>query len=93
VINIQEDDPHDFLRETEKALESLKEDLLALSAGFDRYKLDWGRTLDMEDYYRLGKLIYEATLNLPCFAVLEGGYYLPHLGKVVKRFLEGLSGQ
>ena len=93
VINIQEDDPHVFLRETEKALEDFKEDLLAISAGFDRYKLDWGRTLDMEDYYRLGKLIYEATTTLPCFTVLEGGYYLPHLGKVVRRFLEGLSDQ
>jgi acetoin utilization deacetylase AcuC-like enzyme len=91
VVNIQEENPQDFIRETEKALTNFKEEILAISAGFDRYKLDWGRTLNMEDYYQLGKLIKEAVGNVPCFAVLEGGYYLPHLGKVVRRFLEGLS--
>ncbi len=92
VINVQEDDRERFLQGVTEALrESEDSDMVAISAGFDRYELDWGRTLKLEDFRTIGREIAKATKGKACFAVLEGGYYLPHLGLVVKAFLEGLS--
>lgn len=92
VINVQEEDRHRFLEKVSEALEESKgSDMVAVSAGFDRYELDWGRTLKLEDFRTIGKEIGRATKGKACFAVLEGGYYLPHLGLAVKAFLEGLS--
>lgn len=90
VVNIQEEDRLSFLRRVEGALEEAQGELLGVSAGFDRYILDWGRTLKAEDYRTIGRMI--AQRGLKTFAVLEGGYYLPDLGKVVREFLEGLEG-
>lgn len=68
-------------------------DIIAVSAGFDTYELDWGGTLKTEDYVATGELIREA--SMACggrrFAVLEGGYYLPDLGRNVAAFLEGFK--
>lgn len=92
VVNVQEDDRQKFLEKVSEALEENKDsDMVAVSAGFDRYKLDWGRTLELEDFWTIGKEIARVTRGKACFAVLEGGYYLPHLGLVAKAFLEGLS--
>ena len=70
-------------------------DILAVSAGFDAYKLDVGHKLDIPDFGRLGTLIREASLRL-CrgrrFAVLEGGYYLKDLGANVLAFCQGFAG-
>jgi len=90
VINIQEEDRLQFLKKVEDALAGARGDLLAISAGFDRYILDWGRTLEAEDYRTIGRMI--AQKGMKTFAVLEGGYYLPHLGMVVRGFLEGMEG-
>ncbi len=90
VINVQEEDRLAFLERVEEALKAYDSDLLAISAGFDRYKLDWGRTLELEDYRRIGEMV--ACTGAKCFAALEGGYYLPHLGRVVREFLEGMAG-
>lgn len=90
VINVQEEDRSLFLQRVEEALRGADADLLAVSAGFDRYVLDWGGTLEAEDFRLIGRMIAER--GLPAFAVLEGGYYLPHLGRVVREFLEGMEG-
>lgn len=90
VINVQEEERGLFLKRVEEALRGVEADLVAVSAGFDRYILDWGGTLEAEDFRVIGLRIAER--GLPAFAVLEGGYYLPHLGKVVRAFLEGMEG-
>ena len=70
-------------------------DIVAVSAGFDAYRLDVGHKLDTPDFHRIGCLIREASLRL-CrgrrFAVLEGGYHLKSLGANVLAFCQGFAG-
>jgi acetoin utilization deacetylase AcuC-like enzyme len=72
----------------------LQTDIIAVSAGFDAYKLDVGHKLDTPDFRHLGTLAREAALRL-ChgrrFAVLEGGYYLRDLGANVLAFCQGFA--
>ena len=69
-------------------------DILAVSAGFDGGKEDWGGIFEIEDYRSIGILLKEAA-EKNCqgrrFAVLEGGYNHQVLGKNVKAFLEGFQ--
>ncbi len=73
-------------------LQSLKPELVAVSAGFDCYAHDplAQGTLEAEDFYWLGKKFRD--LGLPVFTVLEGGYSkaLPDL---VLAYLKGLEGK
>ena len=95
VANIQEEERNTFLEKVAEALESTSSyDLIAISAGFDRYRLDWGGTLETTDYHRIGEMVAEKAVS-DChgrrFAILEGGYYLPHLGKNARSLIEGLA--
>lgn len=86
----------EYLELVEARLAGLTEtDIIAVSAGFDAYRLDVGHKLDTPDFRRLGALVGEAARRL-CrgrrFAVLEGGYYLPDLGANVRAFCEGFAG-
>lgn len=76
-----------FLRENEF-------DILAVSAGFDRHKDDWGGILETEDYREIGRIVREYAEE-KCdgrrFAVLEGGYNHSVLGKNVKAFIKGME--
>ena len=95
VVNIQEEERNSFLQRVKEALKSaLPYDLVAISAGFDRYRLDWGGTLEIDDYRIIGEMVAEKSLTA-CqgrrFALLEGGYYLPDLGKNVRSLLDGLA--
>jgi acetoin utilization deacetylase AcuC-like enzyme len=96
VINIKAKTRAAFLEFLEEELENFSEtDLLGISAGFDTYVRDWGGILDTEDYRVIGTTIRTAAHRLcqgRCFAVLEGGYYLPDLGINVLAFCEGLAG-
>jgi len=69
-------------------------DILAVSAGFDAYRLDVGRKLKTGDFETIGGLAKRASLRL-CggrrFAVLEGGYYLEDLGANVLAFCRGFA--
>lgn len=69
-------------------------DIIAVSAGFDRHKDDWGGMLETEDYKEIGKIVKEYA-EKKCdgrrFAVLEGGYNHKVLGKNVRAFVEGLE--
>ncbi len=70
-------------------------DMVAVSAGFDNYRLDAGGKLDTHDFELLGRSIAQAAHRLSAgrrFAVLEGGYYLPDLGANVLAFCRGLNG-
>ena len=95
VANIQEEERNSFLDRVAEVLETaVPYDLIAVSAGFDRYCLDWGGTLEMDDYRVIGAMVAEKAASF-ChgrrFAVLEGGYYLPHLGKNARSLIEGLA--
>jgi acetoin utilization deacetylase AcuC-like enzyme len=95
VANIQEEDKTAFLDKVAEALETAAPyDLIAISAGFDRYRLDWGGTLEMDDYRAIGTMVAEKAAS-SChgrrFAVLEGGYYMPDLGKNARSLIEGLA--
>lgn len=69
-------------------------DLIAVSAGFDKHKQDWGMIYSTEDFKTMGRMISSHARNL-CggrfFAVLEGGYNHQILGKNVKAMLEGFE--
>ncbi len=69
-------------------------DIIAVSAGFDRHKQDWGGMLETEDYTEIGKIIKEyaeSRCDGRRFAVLEGGYNHNVLGKNVRAFIEGFK--
>jgi acetoin utilization deacetylase AcuC-like enzyme len=68
-------------------------DIIGVSAGFDTYEKDWGRSLKTPDYQTIGKMIKEAARSCRGrrFALLEGGYYNADLGKNVRSFVEGLE--
>jgi acetoin utilization deacetylase AcuC-like enzyme len=85
----------EFLQQAEECLQTERPyDIIAISAGFDRHEEDWGGLLKTEDYFSIGKLAREASLER-CqgrrFGVLEGGYNHSVLGRNVKSFLQGLS--
>lgn len=68
--------------------------LVAVSAGFDMHRKDWGFILRTEDYTTIGKLIASHARKFcggKFFAVLEGGYNHNILGKNVKALLEGFD--
>ena len=73
-----------------KHIEQFNPGLLAISAGFDSYKLDpiTGFTLEKETYKVMGRMLAE--LNKPLFAVLEGGYS-DDLAECIYQFLIGLE--
>ena len=84
-----------FLQEVERALQCpTPYDIVAVSAGFDRHREDWGDLLATEDYFAIGQSVKEHALRR-CrgrrFGVLEGGYNHSILGDNVGRFLEGLG--
>ena len=86
--------PDEFLSTFKDGLKKVEEfnpDLLAVSAGFDSYKLDpiTNLTLELDTYHEIGKEL--AALNKPTFSVLEGGYSRD-LPECVLRFLQGLEG-
>jgi acetoin utilization deacetylase AcuC-like enzyme len=93
-LNMECPERQRYLDELRESLEKTEDyDLVGVSAGFDTYEKDWGRSLKTEDYKTIGSLIKEAAKSCQGkrFALLEGGYYIPDLGKNVKSFLEGLE--
>ncbi len=95
VLNIQSPNREDFLDETRGALESVTAtDIVAISAGFDQYERDWGGNLSMEDYREIGRIAADYAADRCAgriFAVLEGGYYLPDLGRNALALIEGMA--
>jgi acetoin utilization deacetylase AcuC-like enzyme len=87
--NISAFNREEFFAEFERSLQDAHQfDVLACSAGFDTYIHDWGSLLFTDDYRRIGSMIVSA--NKKTFAILEGGYYIPDLGKNVRAFLRGM---
>lgn len=73
-------------------LQSLKPDLVAVSAGFDCYARDplAQETLEAEDFNWLGKEL--RGLGIPLFSLLEGGYS-SDLPDLILAYLKGLVGK
>ena len=95
VINIESSRRDLFLSEVQDSLEVNRDfDIIGVSAGFDTYIKDWGGILETDDYRQIGGWVKQAALSR-CrgrrFALLEGGYYLPDLGKNCLSFLNGLA--
>jgi acetoin utilization deacetylase AcuC-like enzyme len=95
IFNPYGDDAADYLRVLEERLaQAPQADILAVSAGFDGYVHDLGRKLTTEDYFSIGRLLQGYAIRLQHqrrFAVLEGGYYLPDLGRNVLAFCRGFE--
>jgi acetoin utilization deacetylase AcuC-like enzyme len=78
----------------ERILEEEEYEIIAVSAGFDRHKDDWGGLLETEDYEEIGKIIAKFAkkrCNGRRFGALEGGYNHEVLGRNVRAFLDGFS--
>jgi acetoin utilization deacetylase AcuC-like enzyme len=96
VFNPFAPDAREYLELVESKLSAIQRtDIVAVSAGFDAYRLDVGHKLDTPDFERIGTLVRVASKRL-CrgrrFAVLEGGYYLQDLGANVLAFCRGFAG-
>lgn len=69
-------------------------DIVAICAGFDSYEKDLGRKLSTFEFYEIGVLMKKFSNRVAGgkrFAILEGGYYLPDLGKNVLAFCQGFQ--
>jgi acetoin utilization deacetylase AcuC-like enzyme len=79
-----------ILSEGLKEVEKFNPDILAISAGFDSYKLDpiTSLSLEQETYREIGKML--SALKKPTFAILEGGYS-KDLPECIYQFLTGLE--
>lgn len=83
-----------YLAEVAARLDSIKVDVIAVSAGFDAHVDDWGKMLRTEDYREMGRMVHAACLRMGAgsFGLLEGGYNHDVLGVNVREFLRGLQG-
>lgn len=92
LVNPSANSPADFLRQVDDALGAGAYDIIAISAGFDYARDDWGRLLRQSDYTEIGRMVRETARNSGAgfFAVLEGGYNHRVLGHNCLALLEGL---
>lgn len=81
-----------FEENVKEYFKKFKPEVIAVSAGFDSYFKDPIAGLQIkntETYKEIGSIIF--SLKKPTFSTLEGGYYLPKLGEMVKNFIEAFS--
>jgi acetoin utilization deacetylase AcuC-like enzyme len=95
VFNAYGDTAAEYLQILDQRLRQAPQvDILAVSAGFDAYLHDLGGKLATEDYFSIGRLLQAYAIRLGHqrrFAVMEGGYYLPDLGKNALAFCRGFE--
>ncbi len=79
-----------FLDDGLKKVAEFNPDLLAISAGFDSYKLDpiTNLSLEKDTYKTIGEML--SKFNKPLFTVLEGGYSRD-IPECIYQFLTGLN--
>jgi len=88
--NVETSRRDDFFTDLEAALKTASDyDIVGCSAGFDTYVHDWGGILFTEDYREIGSMM--ASSNRRCFTILEGGYYIPDLGRNVAAYVKGIA--
>ncbi len=95
ILNPMAENRVEYLKKVEEYINKIDYvDIVAVCAGFDSYELDVGRKLTKFDFYVIGRMMKKLAKRFGHnrrFATLEGGYYLPHLGKNVVSFLEGFD--
>ena len=95
ILNPYAEDRSAYLALLEQELKVMPPvDIVAVSAGFDAYVEDVGRKLDTMDFFLIGRVLRQYCRRLGHerrFAVLEGGYYLPALGRNVASFCRGFA--
>lgn len=74
-------------------VEQFKPDIVAISAGFDAYRLDplLNFNISLNCFYKIGDLVQTKFKNI--FACLEGGYNLEGLPKCLFNFMDGINGK
>ena len=82
---------------TEKLANTMKPDLIMLSAGFDAHRNDpvGGLTLETEHYQQAGEWIAQLARQHcggKLISILEGGYHLKHMPECVDAHLRGIQG-
>jgi len=95
ILNPYRETSAEYLQEINDFTRPIQQvDVVAICAGFDSYEKDVGRKLTTFDFYQIGflmKSFAKRASNGRRFAILEGGYYLPDLGKNVLAFCQGFS--
>jgi acetoin utilization deacetylase AcuC-like enzyme len=95
ILNPYADTSTRYIKEIQNFIKDIPSvDIVGVCAGFDTYEKDIGRKLSTHDYYVIGVLMKEFSqkaANGRRFAILEGGYYQPDLGKNVTAFCKGFS--
>jgi acetoin utilization deacetylase AcuC-like enzyme len=88
-------DRETYLAEVDREMTGCDADIIAISAGFDNHRADWGGVMATEDYRTIGRAVREAALRNGggCFAILEGGYNHTVLGDNVLALIRGLAGE
>ena len=95
IVNPYADNSRAYLQEIEDATSGITAvDVVGVCAGFDSYVKDAGHKLTTFDFYQIGALMKRFAARAARhrrFAILEGGYYLPDLGRNVLAFCQGLQ--
>ncbi len=95
ILNPYAEDSEAYLKEIQAVTKDIPAvDIVGVCAGFDSYYKDVGRKLTTFDFYRIGVLMKQFSHKAAQgrrFAILEGGYYLPDLGKNVLAFCQGFQ--
>ena len=83
-----------YLDGVHRALTATTADMIAVSAGFDHHRNDWGGLLHTADYQSMGQWVRETADRNggSCYGILEGGYNHRVLGSNVLAFIRGLGG-
>ena len=95
ILNPMADDNNEYIARIESYIKEIDYvDIIAVNAGFDSYIKDCGKKLATFDFYYIGNILKRLSKRLGHnrrFAILEGGYYLPDLGKNVLSFCQGFE--
>ncbi len=95
ILNPYQESSEAYLGEIQDKIRGVASiDIVGVCAGFDSYEKDVGRKLTTFDFYQIGfymKQFARRAANGRRFAILEGGYYLPDLGKNVLAFCQGFQ--
>ncbi len=93
ILNPYADNSEAYLKEIQDVVGKIPSvDIVGVCAGFDSYEKDVGRKLATADFYLIGDLMKRFSKKAAKhrrFAILEGGYFLPDLGKNVLAFCQG----
>ena len=93
ILNPYADNSQEYIREIGAFVKKIPSvDIVGVCAGFDSYRKDVGRKLATSDFYMIGVMMKQfarRAAHQRRFAILEGGYFLPDLGKNVLAFCQG----